>query len=1047
MIHKNNILLILVFIFSFNSFSQRKKNKQKITIEKTTYNNLYWRNIGPFRGGRSVASCGLIQKDNVFYMGSTGGGVWKSEDYGISWNNISDGFFKTGTVGAISVSESDENIVVVGMGEHAARGVMTSMGDGVYMSTDSGKTWKHKGLESTFHISDIIIHPENPKIIFVSAQGSQYGPSKERGVFKTIDGGITWKKVLYVNQNVGASSISMDMRNPRIIYASMWEHSRTPWQIRSGGKNSGIYKSSDGGENWVKLKTGLPKEFGKSGVSVSRANSNLVYTILEAEGPKSGLYKSINGGKEWKLVNNKRINITRSWYYMEVFADPQDENVVYVLNAPVMKSIDGGKTFKKLETPHGDNHHLWINPKNNNIMINSNDGGANITTDKGISWSSQKNQPTSQFYRVIADSQTPYHVYGGQQDNSAIGIKNRTYGRGISWKDWYSVAGCESAFLAFDNRDPKIVYGGCYQGIIERWDRETGVSKQIKEYPELSLGNLPKNFKYRFNRNAPILTSPQNSNIIYHAGNVVFKSVDKGNSWETISGDLTRNEKSKHGEGGAPYTNEAAGGENYNTIMSLAISKKDGNEIWAGTDDGLIHLTRNGGKEWTNITPKGLKPGIINSIDLSEFKEGKAYIAVMRYKFMDMKPYIYKTEDYGTNWKLISNGIEGENNFVRVVRADKKIRGILYAGTEMGFFVSKNDGEIWEKVQLNLPVVPINDLYIKNNDLIAATAGRSFWVLDNLSPLQEKEVPKEPKIMTENKVKRFIGGYIEKSIKKNLGQNPMPGIEIDYFIPEGFDTLDVKISIFKNDIVIRKFENKKDTIKFKTWQGGPPKQKYLEPKYGFNRFNWDLRREPFKGVDNVFVYGSYSSGIAAPGNYDIKMNIGDKVYENSFVVEPDPNFNFELSEYLEQEELLLSIEKNIRNLNLAVSKARNIKLQFENQIKKMVDKREFSDLIKMGEEIINKINKWEQKLIQPKQKTFQDVINFHNKLNAEFIYLHEYVNSLEPTITSGAKDRFIDLDDNFKMIMKTFKNDILGKIDDFNNEFKIREIPAIILQN
>ncbi|MAW09233.1 MAG: glycosyl hydrolase, partial [Flavobacteriaceae bacterium TMED200] len=447
---KNTVLLIFILIFSFNSFSQRKKNKQKITIEKTTYNNLYWRNIGPFRGGRSVASCGLIQKDNVFYMGSTGGGVWKSEDYGISWNNISDGFFKTGTVGAISVSESDENIVVVGMGEHAARGVMTSIGDGVYMSMDSGKTWKHTGLESTYHISDVIIHPENPKIIFVSAQGSQYGPSKERGVFKTIDGGITWKKVLYVNQNVGASSITMDMNNPRIIYASMWEHSRTPWKIKSGGKNSGIYKSSDGGENWIKLKTGLPKEFGKSGISVSRANSNLVYTILEAEGSKSGLYKSVNGGKEWKLVNNKRINITRSWYYMEVFADPQDENVVYVLNAPVMKSIDGGKTFKKLETPHGDNHHLWINPKNNNIMINSNDGGVNITTDKGISWSSQKNQPTSQFYRVIADSQTPYHVYGGQQDNSAIGIKNRTYGGGISWKDWYSVAGCESAFLAFD---------------------------------------------------------------------------------------------------------------------------------------------------------------------------------------------------------------------------------------------------------------------------------------------------------------------------------------------------------------------------------------------------------------------------------------------------------------------------------------------------------------------------------------------------------------------------------------------------------------------
>ena len=1046
MANKNYTLLILIFIFSFNSFSQKKKNKQKLSTEKVTYNNLSWRNIGPFRGGRSVASCGLIQKENVFYMGSTGGGVWKSEDYGINWNNISDGFFKTGTVGAIAVSESDENVVVVGMGEHAARGVMTSMGDGVYISTDAGKSWDHIGLKNSYHISDVIIHPENPKIIFVSVQGSQYGPSKDRGVFKTVDGGNTWKKVLYVNQNVGASSISMDMTNPRVIYASMWEHSRTPWQISSGGKNSGIYKSSDGGETWIKLKNGFPKEFGKSGISVSRANPNLVYVILEAEGEKGGLYKSSDKGENWKLVNNERINIARSWYYMEVFADPQDENTVYVLNAPVMKSIDGGKSFKKVDTPHGDNHHLWINPMNNNIMINSNDGGANITTDAGRSWSTQKNQPTSQFYRVIADSQTPYHVYGGQQDNSAIGIKNRTYGGGISWKDWYSVAGCESAFLAFDDKDPKTVYGGCYQGIIERWNRETGVSKQIKEYPELSLGNVPKDFKYRFNWNAPILTSPQNSNIIYHAGNVVFKSSDKGNNWEIISGDLTRNEKNKHGEGGTPYTNEAAGGENYNTIMSLAISKKDGDVIWAGTDDGLIHLTRNGGKNWINITPKGLKPGIINSIDLSEFKEGKAYITVMRYKFMDMKPYVYKTEDYGKNWKLISYGIEGENNFVRVVRADKKIKGLLYAGTETGFFISKNDGVIWEKLQLNLPVVPINDLFIRNNDLIAATAGRSFWVLDNLSPLQELNVPEEPKIITESNVKRFIGGYIEKSVEKNLGQNPLPGIEIDYFIPKGFDTLDVKISILKNDIVIRRFENKKDTVKFKTWQGGPTEKKYLKPKYGFNRFNWDLRREPFEGVEKVFVYGGYNSGIVSPGNYKIKMNIGDKEYQNSFLLESDPNFNFKTSEYLEQEELLLSIEKNIRNLNMMVTKARNIKMQLENNIKKMDNKKELSDLIEMAKKITFKIDEWEQNLIQPKQKTFQDVINFHNKLNAEFIYLHEYVNSLDPQVTSGAMERFKDLDSKFRMSMKTFENDILVSIEKYNIEYERKNIPAIILQ-
>ena len=607
-----SFLLALFLFIPINHQAQRRKRNTtapKIVLHDSLFHGMKWRNIGPFRGGRSVASSGVVGQPMTYYMGSTGGGVWKTVDDGITWKNISDGQFGTGTVGAIAVSESNPNLVVVGMGEHAARGVMTSMGDGVYKSTDAGKTWKHIGLDETRHISDVVIHPTNPDIMFISAQGAQYAPSEERGIYRTLDGGATWQRVLFVNNTSGASSLSMDMKNPLILYAAMWQHQRFPWKIESGGKNSGIYKSVDGGSTWKQLKEGLPEEFGKAGISVSRANPERVFAVIEAEGKKGGVYRSDDAGKKWKQVNSNRINIARSWYYMEIFADPQDENIVYVLNAPVTKSIDGGKSFTPLPTPHGDNHHLWIHPHDNSKMINSNDGGANVSNNGGKSWSTQQNQPTSQFYRVITDNLVPYNVYGGQQDNSAIAIASRTNDNGINWKDWYSVAGCESAYLAFDPDNPEVIYGGCYQGIIEKWVKASKEGKPIKEYPELGLGKVPKDFKFRYNWNAPIISSPHDRNTIYHAGNAVFKTQDSGQSWEVVSPDLTRNEKEKQGPGGGPYTNEAAGGENYNTIMYLVESPHEQGVLYAGTDDGLVHITKNGGTSWENITPPNIGAG------------------------------------------------------------------------------------------------------------------------------------------------------------------------------------------------------------------------------------------------------------------------------------------------------------------------------------------------------------------------------------------------------------------------------------------------------
>ncbi|MGB5500515.1 MAG: glycosyl hydrolase, partial [Maribacter sp.] len=804
------LLALLVLPMTLQSQKRKKKtNTPTIVVQDSMFHGLKWRNIGPFRGGRSVASCGVVGQPMTYYMGTTGGGIWKTVDDGITWKNVSDGFLKTGTVGDIAVAESNPNIVVVGMGEHAARGVMTSMGDGVYKSTDAGKTWNHVGLDKTRHISDVIIHPTNPNIIFVAAQGAQYGPSADRGVYRSIDGGSSWEKVLSVDNKTGASSLSMDMKNPLILYAAMWEHQRYAWTMESGGKGSGLYKSTDGGTTWKKMKEGLPKEFGKAGISVSRANPELVFAVIEAEGDKGGVYRSDDAGKKWTQINKDRINIARSWYYMEIFADPQDENLVYVLNAPVTKSIDGGKSFKPLSTPHGDNHDLWINPKDNSKMINSNDGGANVSNNGGKSWSSQQYQPTSQFYRVITDNLVPYNVYGGQQDNSAIAIASRTNGRGIDWKDWYSVAGCESAYLAFDPDNPEIVFGGCYQGIIEKWVRASREGKSIKEYPELALGNAPKDFKFRFNWNAPIISSPHNRSTIYHAGNVVFKSTDNGNSWDMVSPDLTRNDISKQGPGAGPYTNEAAGGENYNTIMYLVESPHEKGVLWAGSDDGLIHITKDGGQNWDNVTPPNLLEGIVNSIEVSPHDPATAYVAVMGYKSMDLKPYIFKTADYGTTWSKITSGITGEHTFVRVVREDKKRKGLLYAGTETGLFISLDDGQNWQHFQLNLPVVPINDLIIQDNDLVIATAGRSFWILDDVAAIQNIDTPKQPiKIFKPKDTYRIFGGSTDKPVP-GLGQNPKSGVTFDYYLDKKADSLDLELEVMFNGKLLRTITNKK----------------------------------------------------------------------------------------------------------------------------------------------------------------------------------------------------------------------------------------------
>jgi photosystem II stability/assembly factor-like uncharacterized protein len=1011
-------LAILSFIFLFIiPFNNTPIIAQEVDTDSILA-PMKWRNIGPFRGGRSVASSGVISDPLTYYMGTTGGGLWKTEDAGQFWTNISDGYFKTGSVGAVAVAESDPNVVYCGMGEHAPRAVMTSHGDGMYKSTDAGKTWKHIGLETTQHIAEIKIHPSNPDIVYVAVQGNLYGPNKERGVYKTEDGGASWKNILFVNDETGCADIDMDMSNPRVLYAAMWEHGRRPWQVISGGPGSGLYKSTDGGDNWKKIQSGLPDELGKMAVSICRSEPDRVYALVESDSneEKGGLFVSDNAGGSWKRISKDHRLVQRAWYYIEVFADPINKDMVYVLSAPALRSSDGGKTWERLTGTHGDFHDLWIHPTNPKNICIANDGGAAISFNRGETWSRQDNMPTAQFYRISVDNQYPYNIYAGQQDNSSVRIASQEFGWGITQRSWTYSAGGESAFLAFDPDDPRYVLGGSYLGTIEVLDTKAEASTNIMAAPIQYLGRDASDMKYRYNWNAPIIWSQHEENTYYHGAQFLLKTKDLGISWTEASPDLTRNEKSKQGKGGVPYTNEAVGAENYGTIAYVIESPHEEGVIWVGSDDGLVHITKDNCANWTNVTPAGLEECLINAIDVSPHDPATAYIATTRYKFNDHTPALYKTTNYGKTWTNITNGIP-KGAFTRVVREDDVRQGLLYAGTETGVYVSWNDGQKWYPLQLNLPITPITDLAVKNNDLVAATSGRSFWILDDLDLLRQiDDMTEELQVFTPEKTMLVTGGSeLNASSASFDGTNPMRGVNpangavIYYNLPNSDSKEPINMTITDaTGQLVRSYTSEKDTT-FSSWAGGPPGKTTLGKKEGLNRIVWDLRYPIMEGVPGVYIEGSYRGHRVMPGTYTITVTQGEKTSSSQVAVSAHPLYNTTVEEYEEYHAIMSEMESTINNMHTSINDLAKLRKEIADASKKL-SKTDHKSLLAESSELIAKMKKWDDDMVQRKSKAYDDVENFPNKLSANYLFLLNQTESDIVKVTEAVKERKRELD-------------------------------------
>lgn len=949
--------------------------------------------VGPFRGGRSAAVTGVPGKPNLYYMGATGGGVWRTNDGGNSWENISDGYFG-GSIGAVAVSEWDNNVIYVGGGEKTVRGNV-SYGYGMWKSTDAGATWTHIGLKNSRHIPRVRIHPKNPDIVYAAVLGDLFKSSEERGVYRSTDGGKSWQRILFSNADAGAVDLTFDPNNPRILYATTWRIRRTPYSLESGGEGSALWKSTDGGDTWTNISSneGLPKGlWGIAGVTVSPVNSNRVWAIIENE--NGGVYRSDDAGKTWRLVNKERSLRQRAWYYTRIYADTQDEDKVHVLNVGYHQSKDGGRTYQSFRTPHGDHHDLWIAPEDNQRMVIGDDGGAQVSFDGGTNWSTYHNQPTSQFYRVTTDNAFPYRIYGAQQDNSTVRIRHRTDGWSIDEDAWEETAGGESAHIAVDPTNDNIVFGGSYDGFLTRVDHSSNQVRAINVWPDNPMGHGAEGFKYRFQWNFPILISPHNPNRVYAASNHLHVTENGGQSWELISPDLTRNDPSKLGPSGGPITKDNTSVEYYCTIFAIAESPHESGVIWAGSDDGLLHVTRDGGKTWTKVTPTGMPEWtMINSLDVDPHNKGGLYVAGTRYKSGDYAPYLYKTEDYGQTWKKITNGIPADH-FTRVLRADPVRKGLLYAGTETGMYVSFNDGNNWQPLQMNLPIVPITDLAVKNNNLIAATQGRSFWIIDDLTVLHQMnaEVARKKYHLFKPMDSYRMGGGNGRT-SRTAGTNHPGGVLTHFYVQDTSKTDTLRVDYFDaNNNLIKSFATHPDKEK---------KEGKLELKPGLNMINWDMRYEGAKTFDGMILWWATTQGPkAVPGTYKVRFTSKEGEQWQEFKILQDPRNESTVADLQKQFDFMIKVRDKLSSTNQAIIDIRKVRGQVNDVLKRVEDE----ELKKFAKDFLKEMKTIEEALYQTKNESGQDPLNYPIRLNNKLGHLAslEGVGDYAPTDQSVA---------------------------------------------
>lgn len=988
------------------------------SIDKQYYSGLEWRNIGPKRGGRSLGCAGSPSRPNEYYFGATGGGLWKTVDGGNEWKAVTDGQVTSSSVGAVAVAESNPDIVYIGMGEVQLRGSITQ-GDGVYKSSDAGKTWTHLGLEETQAVARIRIHPTNPDLVYVAALGHPYGDNEERGVFRSKDGGESWEKVLYVGPKAGAVDLIIDPNDPNVIYASTWQVYRKAWKMWGGGGQSKLWKSVDGGDSWSDLteNQGMPAgPIGKIGVTVSPADSNRVWAIVEAN--EGGVFRSDDAGKTWQKTNDERKLRQRAFYYSRIYADPQDKDKVYGLNTRMYMSSDGGFTFDKIiQTPHGDNHDLWIDPNNPQRMINANDGGGNVTINGGKSWTEQ-DFVTSQFYHVMTTSDVPYHVAGAQQDNSTLAMPSDGWGhmlaRGPNKGWYYAVGGGESGWITQHPDDPDIFYAGSQGALLTRYNRSNGQIRDIQVYPRFFSGEpseaLPERWQWTF----PIMFAPQDSKVMYTCSQHVWRTTNDGQTWEQISPDLTYADPSTLGKTGGVITMDMNGPEIYATVFALAPSVHDINTIWAGSDDGKIHITQDGGKNWEDITPKDLpKFSRVSIIDESKHRPGTLYVAANRYQVDDRQPYVFKTHDYGKTWTKIIDGI-ADGHFARAIREDHKRKGLLFLATEHGVYFSINDGAKWESLQLNLPDTPIRDLVIKDNDVVLGSHGRGFWIMDDIEPIRQHQAEMKNQEAILYKPNNAIRGISDAHIQYHLNE------EVETV---SFDILD------QNDEVIDTFTG--DQVKYEVdpnipwWQrGGSSKPTTAK---GLNTFTWDLRYPGATDFEGMIIWSARPTrGPKAPiGQYKVRMRTGDYQQTYPFSIEINPNLKGISKEDLdEQFKLAMQITQKTTAANEAVIKIREIKAKVEKATGKISAKNQK----KIIAPFLSKLSEIEEALYQVRNQSGQDPLNFPIKLNNRLASLRRSLENGDARPTDGAYKVFAELSTELELhlanLNKVLKNDL-----------------------